>query len=187
MSTDGGKERFCPHCGRLLKDQEHVCPDCGRGDGTVPANIQVRVVSGSSIRLNWATILLILYAVVSLVEGIGGAFFAEGVTDSLERMLNTSLESIFGEGMTRPEVIKMLTIEGYISLFSGLFALLAGICCKQHRNLTFALAGTLAASIILLSERLFYPKSDFFMLLIQFLIGILVLQMIYKSKDVFTS
>ena len=182
---DGGKEHFCPFCGKLLKEHEHICPECGHGDGSIPANVQVQVVRGSSMRLNWATILLILYGAISLIEGIGGAFFAEGITDSIERMLNASLESIFGEGMNRSEVIKMLVIEGYISMFSGIFALIAGYCCRKRRYLTLALAGTLAASIILLSERIFYPNSDIFMLLIQFLIGILVLQMIYKSKDAF--
>ena len=99
MGMVGGKERFCPFCGRLLKEHEHICPDCGHGDGTIPANVQVRVVTGNSMRLNWATILLILYGAISLIEGIGGAFFAEGIADSIEIMLNASFESIFGEGI----------------------------------------------------------------------------------------
>ena len=177
-------ERFCPRCGRRLSDNEHICPDCGHSDGTAPANVQVRVISGSTIRLNWATILLMLYGVIGVIEGVCAAFFSESIVDTLQSMLGTSFESLFGD-MTRGEVIRMLTIEGYISLFSGVFAVIAGVCCMKRMNISFALACTLAASIMILTERIFYPMADMMMLIVQFLIGMLVFRMIHQSKDVF--
>jgi len=181
---NGRAERFCPGCGRVLRDTEHICPDCGRSDGTIPTNAHIRVITGSTIRLNWATILLMLYGIISVVEGAVAAFFAEGTISMAENVLNMSVESLFGS-ITRSEAIRMLTIEGLISLFSGIFAIVAGRFCIKRYNLTIALGCTLAASIMIVTEKIFYPDTQMMLMLVQCLIGLLVFRMIYNSRDAF--
>lgn len=182
------RQRFCIRCGSTLQEGQHICTQCGGSDGQVPeGNVDVRVISGNKVRMNWAIILLLVYGIFSLVEGIFAAFFAEQMVDYIEMIMKTDIQSIFGSGMTRGEIIRMLTIEGYISLFSGAFATIAGILCVKRMNLVITLSCILVASFMVLSELLFYPKSDVFMLVMQFLLGLLVFRMVYYSRSVFIS
>ena len=173
------KDRFCLGCGRELKDDEHTCPYCGRSDG-IMEQVQPRVViSGERIRLNWAFVLLIAYGIVSVVEGIPAAFSSEGVVNTVQ--------GIFGvQAMPNSvEYIRILTLEGFISLFSGAFALIAAFFCIKRRSVTLALAACLAASVTLLTEFIFNPDASTLIILVEFLFGILVMRMIYSSRNVF--
>ena len=181
-----GPQRFCIRCGRALKDDETECPQCGGTDGRASSDVQVRVVYGNPSRLNWATVLLLLYGIIAAVEGFAVMFFADDLIQYVETFTNSDIQMLMGsDGMTRGEVIRMITIEGGISFFSGMFATAAGVMCVRRIYVTAVLGLTLSASVLILTELVFYPKVDLFMLLIQFLLGIFVFRLVYMSKDFF--
>lgn len=173
------KDRFCLGCGRVLNDDEHTCPYCGRSDGTVEQEQPRLVISGEMIRLNWAFVLLIAYGIISVVEGIPTAFSSEGVVNTVQGLFGAEVMP------SSVEYIRILTLEGFISLFSGIFALIAAFLCIKRRSATLALAACLAASVTLLTEFIFNPAASPLIILVEFLFGILVMRMIYNSRNVF--
>ena len=176
-------DRFCPGCGRSLGDDEHVCPECGLSDGTEERDVDTVHISGSKIRLNWAFLFLAVYATISL---IGGAFAVTSTDTMVDTVHTLTLTSSFTESMTDSDYAQLLRVEGFITLISGGLALIGAILCRKRILINVTLAVCVAASLVILSELIFYPEGDKLTLALECLFGLLVTRMVYLSRDQFT-
>ncbi len=190
---DDGTHIFCSNCGKELSKYYKYCPECG-----------VRIVfdtniedfrplfhTTSEIRLNWATVLLGVFAVISLILSVFMLFFTENVMDFLRVLIGEYnwAEIIKSLGVTPLDMKLSLQNIGMCQLITGTFSLISMYLCLHRMHFIWAFAFAMASSFTILLGTLFVPRVATVVMwtisLMQFAFGMVVSLMIYTSRDQF--
>lgn len=184
---------FCPRCGAKLQQSANFCPDCGnilKEDAVNPgagygayADLRTgkdRPMKGMFLA---AFVLLVIYSVYSVSEGIYLIVNAEGIFQIMDDMF----VDMFGTGIvdyvydeigimiTEAEYVESFRMMGYIYLISGIFSVIAAVLCYMRRRKNIAIAAIIASTLVTL----------IIAGILNIVIGFLVAYFVYRSPEYF--
>ena len=184
---------FCPRCGAKLQQSANFCPDCGNilkedavnhgagyGAYADTRTGKDRPMKGMFLA---AFVLLVIYSVYSVSEGIYLIVNAEGIFQIMDDMF----VDLFGTGIvdyiyddmgimiTEAEYVESFRMMGYISLISGIFSVIAAVLCYMRRRKNIAIAAIIASTLVTLVIAG----------ILNIVIGFLVAYFVYRSPEYF--
>ncbi len=187
MDNDYG---FCPRCGANLPEGAEYCPQCGKSFVENPRE-ELRMRAGGMNPLLFFIILLAIYTVMSIFEGLYTTLFNEAFIDSFKLVYGSDLtDYLAASGLDSVEQFADLMFkEGIVSLVGGAITAIVLFLCIKRRYWKVAFALCLIASFELLISLAFMPSkmigSEILTLLLQTGIGLLVARGIYMYRRMF--
>ena len=197
---------FCSKCGAKIYESADFCPECGNsthGGASTAATFNGSTVGGSDSasldkraadsRLMWVMVLTAIFAIFAIA---GGAYSAFGV-DSLIQMLKDALgtdgwtDFLNSMGITETEFHDYVMNSGYVSLVSGILVAISFVFVAIRKNWMIAVAacalGSISCFFIIAVTPSSMMGSSAFSASLQFVIGMIVTYLIYKSKVAFAN
>ncbi|MFA6710745.1 MAG: zinc-ribbon domain-containing protein [Candidatus Methanomethylophilaceae archaeon] len=203
MSEDGFTG-FCSKCGAKIHESADFCPECGNpvhGGVAAASTFGGPAVGGPDMtdkkaadsRLMWVTVLTAIFAIFAI---IGGIYSVVGI-DSMIQMFKDALgtdgwtQFLSDMGMTETQFHDYVVNSGYVSITSGAIVAITLILVVIRKNWMIAVATCALGSVSCFFALAVVPSemvsSTAFSAALQFVIGMIVTYMIYKSKVAFTS
>ena len=196
---------FCSKCGAKIHESADFCPECGNpmhgGTSSTAATFNGSTVGGSysapldkraaDSRLMWVMVLTAIFAIFAIA---GGAYSAFGI-DSLIQMLKDALgtegwtDFLNSMEITESEFHDYFMNSGYISIVSGVLVAITLVFVAIRKNWKIAVVtcalGSISCFFILAVTPSSMMASSVFSASLQFVIGMIVTYLIYKSKVAF--
>ena len=203
MSEDGFTG-FCSKCGAKVHESADFCPECGNpvhGGTAAASTFSGSVVGGSDStdkksaesRLMWVTVLTAIFAIFAIISGV---YSVAGV-DSMINMLKDTLgadgwvQFLSDMGVTEAQFHDYILNSGYIMIVSGAIVAvtLALVVIRKYWMIAVATCalGSISCFFVLAVIPSSMVASGAFSAALQFVIGMIVTYLIYKSKVAFTS
>ena len=184
----GSEYNFCTRCGAELPVGCDYCPECGKCfvEGT-----DRMVVNVSRNPLMFFIVLLALYALFSIIEGLYVIFFNDIFISNVEAIYGTDLDTYLSRiGVDSVEQFSdILFKESIVNVVSGSFAALTLILCLRLRYWKAACLFCLLATFSLPVSLLFMPwemvQSEGITMALQVIVGLMVTRGIVRCKMLF--
>ena len=184
----GSEYNFCTRCGAELPLGSDYCPECGMCfvEGT---DRMVKNVSRNPMM--FFIVLIALYALFSIIEGLYVIVFNDVFLASIETIAGTDLETYLArigvDSVSQYEDI--LFKEAIVSLVSGTLAAMALILCLRLRYWKAACILCLAATLAIPASLLFMPwkmiQSEWITIALQMMVGLMVTRGIVRCRLLF--
>lgn len=133
--------KFCPNCGKELKEGADICLECGKFLTRQPSQIIVKEKTKNTGKGK---------AITSLVLGIVAVFWSLSMLAGIEE----GTETLIVEYYYNPNIIYLLSFYIGYTLFAltpGIIGIIMGIKSKKQKNSKMATAGIILTSIALIS------------------------------------
>ena len=184
----GSEYNFCTRCGAELPVGCDYCPECGKCfvEGT-----DRMVVNVSRNPLMFFIVLIALYALFSIVEGLYVILFNDLFISNIEAIYGTDLETYLARiGVdSAVQFSDILHKEGIVNIVSGSFAVGAFILCLRMRYWKLACVFCLLATFSIPVSLIFMPfkmiQSEGITIALQVLVGLMVTRGIVRCKMFF--
>ena len=184
----GSEYNFCTRCGAELPKGSDYCPECGMCfvEGT---DRTVKNVSRNP--LMFFIVLLVLYSLFSIVEGLYVILFNDVFLSSIETVAGTDLDTYLANiGVDSVDQFKeILFKEAIVSMVSGGLAAVVLILCFSLRYWKAAWVLCLAATLMIPVSLLFMPwkmiQSEWITMALQMLVGLMVTRGIFRCRLLF--
>ena len=144
---------FCTKCGMRVSEEALYCPACGapiegRVDQSTGMSAQQAMENQIvSSRMNFITMLLLIYGLPIVIIGICAVISAGHVTSIL--IVDDMVQEAMAQySLTEADIKSAITYGGAIFAVSGGLALLSAICVHKRRYWIVAVLGAGAASIL---------------------------------------
>ena len=180
---------FCVHCGAKLSPGAERCPECGTS--FVKDAPSARYTNNGRNPMMFFLILIGIYAVISIIEGIFASAFNDMFMDNMKAVYGSNF-SAYLERMGLDSVSQLADImfkEGIVSLVSGSLAAVVFILCLKRRYWKAAAMLCLIASALVIVPLAFMPmkmfSSEVFTFLLEMGVGLLVTRGIYMCRNLF--
>ena len=181
---------FCPKCGANLPEGAEYCPQCGKSFVENPRE-ELRMRAGGMNPLLFFIILLAIYTVMSIFEGIYTTLFNDMFIDSFKLVYGSGVDDyVSSMGMdSMDQFADLMYKEGIVSIIGGAMTAVVLILCVKRRYWKVAFALCIIASFELLISLAFMPSkmvgSEILTMILQTGIGLLVARGIYMSRRMF--
>ena len=184
----GSEYNFCTRCGAELPVGCDYCPECGKCfvEGT-----DRMVVNVSRNPLMFFIVLIALYALFSIIEGLYVVLFNDFFISNIEAVYGTDLENFLASrGLENVQQLSdILFKEGIVSIVSGSMAAVVFVLCLRMRYWKAACLLCLAATFVIPIPLLFMPlkmiQSEWITVALQVLVGLMVTRGIVRCKLIF--
>lgn len=185
----GSEYNFCTRCGAELPKGSEYCPECGKCFIEEGTDRMVKNVSRNP--LMFFIVLLALYALFSIIEGLYVILFEDVFISSLETIYGMKIEEYIGRiGVDSvSQFSDIMFKEAVVNVISGSLAVIVLILCQRLRYWKTAVFLCLAASLVLPVSLVFMPmkmiQSEWITIALQVLVGLMVTRGIVRCKMLF--
>lgn len=203
MSEDGFTG-FCPKCGAKIHESADFCPECGNPvhgvvaaaptfGGPVVGAPDMTDKKAADSRLMWVTVLTAIFAIFAIIGGIYSVVGIDSMIQMLKDVLGTDgwTQFLSDMGMTEAQLHDYIVNSGYISIITGVIVAITLVLVVIRKNWMIAVATCALGSVSCFFTIAVVPSSmvssTAFSAAFQFVIGMIVTYLIYKSKAAFTS
>ena len=184
----GSEYNFCTRCGAEMPKGSDYCPECGMCyvEGT---DRMVKNVAHNPMM--FFIVLMGLYALFSIVEGLYVILFNDVFLSSIETVAGTDLETYLAKiGVDSVDQFKdILFKEAIVSIVSGSLTVVATILCLKLRYWKLACILCFAATLAIPASLLFMPwkmiQSEWITIALQMLVGLMVTRGIVRCRLLF--
>ena len=184
----GSEYNFCTRCGAELPKGSDYCPECGQ---CFVEDTDRMVKNVARNPLMFFIVLLALYALFSIVEGLYVMVFNDVFISSIETIYGMEIEEYLERiGVdSLAQYSDILFKEGIVDLISGSLAAVTVLLCVRLRYWKAAVFLSLAASLIIPVSLIFMPwkmvQAEWITIALQVLVGLMVTRGIYRCKMIF--
>ena len=185
---------FCQHCGAKVGQGTVICPYCGQcvtGSFTEVQDQSYIVNRGRSITLTWMCILILAYAVTSLIN-LTAVLSADTYISVYKSLCTESQWALIlsSNGMTTDsEFAAYLVNIGIVASVSGALAFVSGVLVLLRRYHKVSVIFCVVASLVLFAIVLFSNGtnivSNLLSAILQCLIGLMIARILYRCGPEF--
>jgi len=169
---------FCPQCGAKTKESEYYCSECGyllndevKDNSGLQDHMSHEMDHSGPNYLNLIVVLSIIWALIAFYLGYTFDVNGQYMIDQLKA--NAELwQQIINSGITEQMLLDSFTYLGYFMFASAILTVLTAVLCGLKRFYIVALIACIIASLCALT-------------MIAGIIGLIVVFLIYKSKNAF--